>query len=181
MASRLKAALVSFPAGCGTPTVIVFQFNPETLTRSLPPPPTDLTVSTDVEQAISFTLALDAVDLDAPIDPTIQAFGVLPTLTALELLVQESRGAAPPHVLFVWGARILAVQPVSLLIRETEFNQQLAPVRAEVDLVLNVLDAQKQGAPAAVRHAWDENQAVRKRVLASLPRSLPDYISRILK
>lgn len=181
MANKLKAALVSFPSGGGSPTVIVFQFNPETLTRSLPPPPSDLTAPTAVYQAISFTLSLDAVDLDAPIDPRTQAFGVLPTLTALEFLLEESRGQSPPHTFFVWGSRIFAVEPASLLIRETEFSTQLAPVRAEVDVVLNVLDGPKQGAPEAVQQAWDENQKVRKRVLASLPSNLPDYITRILK
>lgn len=172
----MKGALVSFGAD-GNPVVILFQYNPEALTRSVPPPSAD-----PARETISFTLSLDAIDLDAPIDPATQMFGVLPTLTALEELTEQSRGPSPPHVLFAWGPhRILVVRLVSLLIRETQFNAQLAPVRADVDVVLNVLATIAQGAPPAVRRAYQDNQTARERLLAKLPRDFPDYINRILK
>jgi hypothetical protein len=182
MGSVVQGALIGFGAGGGNPVVILFQYNPETLTRSVPPPLSGPAAAIAARETISFTLSLDAIDLDAPIDPATQAFGVLPTLTALEALTEQSRSQTPPDVIFVWGPhRILVVQLVSLLIRETHFNAQLAPVRADVDVVLNVLETLAQGAPPAVRRAHQEDQTARERFLAKLPREFPDYINRILK
>ena len=181
MGAVMKGALISFGAG-GNRSVIVFQYNPEALTRSVPPASSDPAADGPARETISFTLSLDAIDLEAPIDPATQIFGVLPTLTALEELTEQSRGQSPPYVLFVWGPhRILVVRLVSLLIRETQFNTQLAPIRADVDVVLNVLESLGQGAPAAVRQAHQDNQAARERLLAKLPHQFPDYINRILK
>lgn len=177
----MKSALVSFGADAN-PVVILFQYNPEALTRSVPPPSSDPAVSDPARETISFTLSMDAIDLDAPIDPATQIFGVLPTLTALEELTEQSRGQSPPYVLFVWGAhRILVVRLVSLLIHETQFNTQLAPVRADVEVVLKVLETLAQGAPPAVRRAYQDNQTTSERLMAKLPREFPDYINRILK
>jgi hypothetical protein len=182
MGSAVKGALINFGAGGGTPVVILFQYNPQTLTRTVPPSASGSAANLPARETIGFTLSLDAIDLDAPIDPATQIFGVLPTLTALEELTEQSRSQSPPDVLFVWGPhRILVVRLVSLLIRETQFNPQLAPVQADVDVVLNVLDTLAQGAPPAIRQAHQENQAARERFLAKLPREFPDYINRILK
>lgn len=182
MGSVVKGALISFGSGGGNPVVILFQYNPEALTRSVPPQSADPAATGPGRESISLTLSLDAVDLDAPIDPASKIFGVLPTLTALEDLTEQSRGQSPPDVLFVWGPhRILVVRLVSLLIRETRFNTQLAPVRADVDVALNVLDTIAQGAPPAVRQAHQDNQTARERLLAKLPREFPDYINRIVK
>jgi len=178
----VKGALIGFAAGGGNPVVILFQYNPEALTRSLPALSADPAVTGSAREIISFTLSLDAIDLDAPIDPANQVVGVLPTLTALEELTEQSRGQSPPYVLFVWGPhRVLVVRVVSLLIRETQFNTQLAPIRADVDVVLNVLADLAEGAPPAVRQAHQDNRAARERFLAKLPREFPDYINRILK
>jgi len=181
MGSAVKGALISFEGG-PNPLVIVFQFNPDALTRSVAAPLSSPAGTVPDRETINFTLSLDAIDLDAPIDPATQIFGVLPTLTALAELTKQSSSQAPPYVLFVWGPhRILVVRLLSLLIRETEFNAQLAPVRADVDVVLNVLETLAEGAPPAVRNAHQETQAARERFLAKLPREFPDYISRILK
>lgn len=178
----MKGALIGFGAGGGNPMVIVFQYNPEALTRSVPPPSTELAANGPARETISFTLSLDAIDLDAPIDPATQTFGVLPTLIALEELTDHARGQSPPHVLFFWGPhRILVVRIMSLVIRETHFNPELAPVRADVDVVLNVLESLAQDAPPAVRRAHQDNQAARAGLLAKLPREIPDYINRVLK
>jgi hypothetical protein len=182
MSAAVKAALISFGTGGGNPVVILFQYNPQTLTRFVPPASSDLAAHGPARETISFTLPLDAIDLDGPIDPATQIFGVLPTLTALEELTEQSRTQSPPYVLFFWGPhRVLVVRLVSLLIRETQFNTQLAPVRADVDVVLNVLQTLAQDAPPAVRQAHQDNQATRERLLEMLPHEFPDYINRTLK
>lgn len=170
----LKGAFVKLDADLlgGLPDIIVFQFNPDSVSRtpslvdrstydpstgdrnplSQPFPPTE---------SISFSLRLDATDQLAESSLVAAASGVLPTLSALELLLypktslasQLFSGGGPdaylidtakiPTVLFFWGAwRILPVQIQSLSISETDFDQLLNPVRAEVSVTLQVLTTQ---------------------------------------
>src|ERR1700675_2090176 len=104
------------------------------LPRSFVPTAGPVGISTPTQELISFTMALDAIDLGTEIDPVGQVFGILPTLTALEELIKESRAPAPPTIFLVWGPyRLLPVRFTDLVIRETTFNEALAPLRAEVD------------------------------------------------
>src|SRR5690348_14878759 len=131
----LKGAFINLGAGLlgALPNIVVFQFNPERVTRNptlaQPPPPTDGSGSRDANQqpgqpteAYSFTRRVDATDQLAKSNPIAAASGILPTLSALELLMVP-KGAlsidlfsgtnAPqpyqhppeklPTVLFVWG------------------------------------------------------------------------------
>src|SRR5579862_1272361 len=98
--AALKGAFLSFGAGLlgALPNIVVFQFNPEQVSRtpSLPQPPsvsgnagpTDaLQQPTLPGETISFTLKLDASDQLADGNPIAAASGILPTLSALELLM----------------------------------------------------------------------------------------------
>lgn len=172
MGRHQQAALIGFGRVIGPPVVIVFQYNPEMLTRSFVP----------TQELITFTMALDAIDLGADIDPIGQTFGILPTLTALEKLMEESRGPTPPTIFFVWGPyRLLPVEFTELVIRETTFNDALAPMRADVDIALRVLENVGEGAPASALRVWQDHQAAMARVPATLPGSIPDYLNRMLK
>lgn len=117
------------------------------------------------EEAISFDIRLDATDKMNEGDPIAAAFGVLPQLATLELMVHPKAdsllGAAvdallgldddagfssskkpnPPLVLFIWGhKRVLPVNITSMNITETEFSTLLDPTRATVSVSLTVIE-----------------------------------------
>jgi hypothetical protein len=138
-------------------------------------------------ETYSFTLKLDASDQLAQGNPIAAASGILPTLCAIELLMVPqsalsidlfglSGGGKPfqlaplslPTVLFFWGPfRILPVSITALSIVETEYDQLLNPIRAEVTVTLKVLlPAQLAGATLALG-AYNYSEKV-KEVMAAL-------------
>lgn len=130
----IKGALVVFETQLPIPTnLIVFQYNPETMTRSVQPTggstPSAQQGSGDTQptlppiETFQLTVELDAADqLEAPgSNPLATTVGLHPTLAALELLVSPPSAslilngvlslagsaiispARSPLVLFVWG------------------------------------------------------------------------------
>src|SRR5260221_7206740 len=148
--AALKGAFIRLDTDLlgGLPIVVVFQFNPEKITRTpaIPaasPASTGSAGHTDAQQqvtrpseSISFTLRIDATDQLASSNPIAVASGILPTLSAIELLMVPKGslgldlfslgGGASPHqspptrlptVLFFWGPfRILPVKVTRLVI-----------------------------------------------------------------
>lgn len=199
--ATLKGAFVNFGAGLlgALPNIIIFQFNPVHVTRSpslaQPPVPDKGTGTQDAlrqsgqpNESYSFSLRLDATDQLAAGNPIAAASGILPALSALELLMVSKRpqkvdltalsgqkGAhqhSPeklPTVLFFWGPfRILPVTVNSLSISETEYDQLLNPIRAEVSVSLQVLtDAQVAKEGVISKGAYKYSQGV-KEVMAAL-------------
>lgn len=115
------------------------------------------------EENISFQLRLDATDKLNDGDVITQGFGILPQLSTLELMVHPkeegvlgqalgsllgssngfsfTRKPNPPLVLFIWGLkRVLPVNITNISIDETEFNTNLDPIRATVDVSLTVIE-----------------------------------------
>jgi len=111
------------------------------------------------EESISFELRLDATDKLDEGDPIAQQYGIAPQLSALELMVYpkaetefgadlgSSEGYSfsneenPPMIIFIWGEdRVLPVNINSMNVTETEFNTQLAPIRATVSVNLTVIE-----------------------------------------
>jgi hypothetical protein len=168
----LKGAFVNLGAGLlgALPNIIIFQFNPETVSRTpslVWPPPKPKGIGTvdatqqpaEPSESYSFTLRLDASDQLAQGNVDAAANGILPALSALELLMIprssltiDLPGLAkikkvfvnPPvklnNILFFWGPfRILPVVVTQMSISETEYDQLLNPVRAEVSVTLDVL------------------------------------------
>ncbi len=143
----LKGALVQFGRGLTQQgRTIAFQYNPESLRRTLEP----AGPSKAPTEIIRFTLTLDATTaLERPDqEPAAVAWGLLPALAALELLLYPAGGQGRPKrpgasssfCLFVWGAeRVVPVRVVQLEIREQMFDTRLHPIRAEADLSLEVL------------------------------------------
>jgi hypothetical protein len=197
--AALKGAFIDLGAGIlgGLPNIIVFQFNPDKVTRSptraQSPPRDDGSGTHDSSQTagqpvegISFTLRLDATDQLAQANPIAVTSGILPGLSALELLMvpraspaaalsslagvsQASQSPAKlPVVLFFWGPlRILPVSIGNLSVTETEYDTLLNPIRAEVSISLQVLsEAQLQDSDLA-RGAYKYSQGV-KQVMAAL-------------
>jgi hypothetical protein len=197
----LKGALVELTAPflIPVPNVIVFQYNPETVTRSLKPWRFEAQSSGggdeeqgqttllrngrvqpyDPQETVSLTLIVDATDaLEAPEShPVATVAGVADRLAALEKLlypigggggllsveIDISLGGASgslsaeeqaeveqrmtPVTLFFWGpGRIVPVRVTSFQVTEKHFNPLLYPVRAEVQLGMQVLtDADFEG------------------------------------
>lgn len=113
-------------------------------------------------ESINLTVALDATDQLAESDheshETAVEHGLHPALAALEMLlyppalrVQENEQLAEqgevqvspeelPLVLLVWGrSRVVPVQVTNFSVTEEAFDQQLNPIRANVELGLKVL------------------------------------------
>jgi hypothetical protein len=199
--AALKGAFLSFGAGLlgVLPNIVVFQFNPAQVTRTpslpQPPPVDDNSGSTDALQqpslpgeTMNFTLRVDATELLAESNPIAVASGILPTLSALELLMvpksameidlaalaggDSSPYQLPPNklptVLFFWGPfRIVPVAITSMTITETEYDTLLNPVRADVAVNLQVLLPTQLAGDTIANGAYKYSQGV-KEVMAAL-------------
>jgi hypothetical protein len=163
----LKGAIVAIDPATSGRSTIVFQYNPETVKRSLEP---QLAGGEGGQrsQALRYTGApVETIDLEVTIDAVDQleagqgtavGMGIHPQLAALEtllyphsgqvtqngrLLDQGSIEIAPyvaPLTLFIWGGnRVLPVSLTRYSISEEMFDNQLNPIRATVTLGLRAL------------------------------------------
>ncbi|MFF2614850.1 hypothetical protein [Kitasatospora sp. NPDC058046] len=161
----IRAGLVVVDPLRGTPQrIVVLQFNPDSLERSLAPQVAGADGTGDRTEALrlkgpavetwKFTAELDATDqLDLPAPN-----GIHPQLATLELLVQPTSAQVranqalaslgtlevtpieAPLTLFTWGGkRILPVRLTELTITEEAFDIDLNPIRAAVAIGLRVL------------------------------------------
>ncbi len=163
----LKGALVAYRNLNGTPQVIAFQYNPETLSRSLEAQTAAegdgaqseaLRLTGAPVETIKVEAVIDATDSLDEGDSTAQKLGIHPQLALLELLIYPSSThvitnavlmalgtieVTPPQgpfLLFVWGAkRVLPVRLTEFSITEELHDPQLNPVRAKVSLGMRVL------------------------------------------
>ena len=108
-------------------------------------------------ETVSFTIPLDAADQLERGDPLTQQSGLLPMISALELLLYPAAG-----VLTVWvsgNRRVLPVRISELVFNERAFDAALNPIRAEVSVSLQVLkDAELANDPRG-RTLWDAHFA----------------------
>lgn len=165
----IKGALIGFsPVNPLATSVIVFQYNPDTMTRRLDARSTGGNEWSDKSEAFRLTgppqetitvnVELDATDQLENAETLAVNAGVYPALSALEMLLypQSDRVIAnsalalignmeiiPPEApltIFVWGIqRVLPVRVTGISITEEEFDTVLNPIRAKVDLNLQVL------------------------------------------
>jgi hypothetical protein len=171
----LKGALVSIPAGVPVPSVVVFQYNPDTLTRRLQPRTTGNDTPGDAvrikgppEETLNLSLEIDAADQMERGDPLTAVSGIHSALAQLELLLYPPSGRmianevlaalgvieiVPPEApltLFVWGAkRVLPVRITDLSVEEEAYDPDLNPIRAKVTLGMRVLTYQDLGLTSA--------------------------------
>lgn len=162
-----KGGLAAYRLPSLLPTIIVFQYNPDEVSRAIQlrggqgggrgdaqrtgGPPTE---------TLTFTVEIDAADqLEFPTEnATTVAMGLHPVIAALETLVHPSfplvaaneamalAGMAfiaaeqAPLTLLVWGRnRVLPVRLESLTVKEQAFDTSLNPIRVAADLSLKVL------------------------------------------
>lgn len=150
--NTVKGALVHFEDSSSQGRTLVFRYNPSTLQRAM----SGASTAGGAFEQIRFTLSLDATDDLERGDPgSKQAqFGIYPDLCAIESFLQPPNGAARsrlgswfgasasarPFTVFVWGRnRIAPVRLTGATIREEMFDASLNPIRAEVDLTLEVV------------------------------------------
>jgi hypothetical protein len=162
----LKGAIVGIDPINPLASIAVFQYNPDTVTRSLQVqgsgdggdrseamrlkgPPIE-TIKMDVE--------IDATDQLEKSDGITNALGIYPQLSALEMLVYPKSALVitntvllalgtievlppiGPFTLLVWGLkRVVPVRLTDLSITEEAYDQSLNPIRAKVSLGLRVL------------------------------------------
>ncbi|MEA2721382.1 MAG: hypothetical protein QOJ39_3246 [Candidatus Eremiobacteraeota bacterium] len=195
----LKGAFVNFGAGLlgVLPNIVVFQFNPERMTRTprMVQPPAQKPgegktnaqqVPAEPSESLSFTLRIDATDALAQGNPLAAASGVLPTISALELLMvpkssltidlaalagSSSTSKTPPlslpMVLFVWGPyRIVPVTITTLSIIETAYDQLLNPIRAEINVALQILTPSQLAGQTLAIGAYTYSQGVKEAMAA---------------
>jgi hypothetical protein len=177
----LKGALVDADPTADPQLTVSFQFNPVTLTRrksvQIPAPPSrrgreestpadqslEVQITVTEPETISMDIRLDATDALEQDDPVAAEFGVLPALSALELMItprpeRPLNGVAgfsadfgfgqrlvTPVMIFVWGRqRLIPVRLVQMNIEEVEYNANLSPSRAIVGVTLRVLGGGNQ-------------------------------------
>lgn len=149
--------------------VVAFQYNPDTLTRTIQPraiggEPGDrlevLRLTGPPHETIKFDAELDATDQleDPDHNQPVATQGLLPALATLERLVtppaadllavdalfdQGMLEVAPvqsPLCLFVWGVkRVVPVLVSSLTITEEAFDPHLQPIRVKASVECKVL------------------------------------------
>jgi hypothetical protein len=179
----LSGGLVVY-AGDPIPTsptnVIAFQYNPDTVSRTLQPRGTqpdprgnagDTQHLTLPEETFGLTIELEATDQLEIADSDTMRYGLHPSLLALELLLYPGSGAltkefdlerqgsatvAPgttPMVLMVWSAsRVTPVRLTSLHVTEQAFDTNLNPIRASVEISMRSLTVREL---VAARSPWD--------------------------
>jgi hypothetical protein len=164
----VRGAIVAFDPTSPVSRVVVFQYNPDAVTRTLRPrtAPGDTQVGpADAHrlwgapvETISMKLEVDAIDQLATGDVLLAARGIAPHLAALEMLLYPSSyqvirdatllaagtieilPAEAPLTVLAWGrGRVVPVRIESLTVNEEAFDPALHPVRATVELSAQVL------------------------------------------
>lgn len=164
----IKGAIIGLDPLNPVASIVVFQYNPETMTRRLEARSTGgggdaarseaFRLTGPPRETITLSVEVDATDGLEQGNPLSVVSGVSPTLAALEMLLYPKTAGVianialaqignieiiPPEApltLFVWGpTRVLPVRVSSFSVTEEAYDTLLNPIRAKVDLSLNVL------------------------------------------
>jgi len=164
----IKGAIIGLDPVNPLASIVVFQYNPDTMTRRLDARASGGSDTGDRSEAfrlsgppketITLNIEIDAADQLEQANPIAIASGVYPTLAALEMLLYPKSATVianaamaqaglleiipveAPLTLFVWGPlRVLPVRLTGFSITEEAYDTLLNPIRAKVDLTLNVL------------------------------------------
>lgn len=164
----LKGAIIGLDPAKPLASVVVFQYNPDTLSRRITARSSGGNDNADRSEAFRLTgppkeeitasVEIDATDQLEQANPIAVVSGIHPTLAALEMLLYPQSALTiantalamagnleiiPPEApltLFFWGpARVVPVRITSLSITEEAYDTVLNPIRAKVDLTLQVL------------------------------------------
>ena len=191
----IKGALVGLDPMNPVASVVVFQYNPDTMTRRLEPRGAGGNAGDKGEayrlagppkETITLAIEMDATDALAEAQPLAVASGIAPSLAALEMMlypkiasviantllsvagVIEILPATGPMVLFVWGpTRVLPVRVTAITITEEAHDTLLNPIRARIDLTLEVLSYHDQPLTSPGRALFLAHQVVKEALAVS--------------
>lgn len=162
----IKGALIGADPMNPLASVVVFQYNPDTMTRRLEARAASgdgdrgeaQRLTGPPKETITLSIEIDATDQLEQANPLAVTMGIYPTLSALEMMLYPKSAVAiantalalagtieilpmeNPFVLFVWGPqRVLPVRLSSFSITEEAYDPLLNPIRAKAELTLNVL------------------------------------------
>ncbi|HEY0602271.1 MAG TPA: hypothetical protein VGD69_23635 [Herpetosiphonaceae bacterium] len=189
-----KGAIIGLDPFNPLASVIVFQYNPDTMTRTVTARTTGgnsdrgeaLRLKGPPEEKISCEVEIDATDQLERAQFPATALGLYPTLASLEMLLYPKSALTianevlaatgvieiiPPEApltLFVWGVqRVLPVRLTQFTITEEAYDPNLNPIRAKVRLDLQVLSYYDLGLLSAGGALFMAHQ-VSKEVMATI-------------
>jgi hypothetical protein len=166
----MKGAIVGLDPFNPLASVIVFQYNPDTLSRTLQArttqtsaqqsnPALAMRLAGPPSETIQLEIELDAADQLATGDGIAESLGVTPALAALEMLLYPQSALVvaneilaavgvievippeAPMVLLIFGpTRVLPVRLTQLTITEQLFGPSLNPIQAKVSFGVRVLN-----------------------------------------
>jgi hypothetical protein len=193
-----KGALVGLDVLKPLASVVVFQYNPEKVTRTLQPKVAGgessegeaLRLSGPPTETFDLAIDIDAADQLAAGDPVATGLGIAPQLASLEMMLYPASAKVianevlalvglvevlPPEAplaLLVWGpARVLPVRLTSLRIEEQAYDTALNPTLAQVTVGIRVLTYDDLGLVSVGGGLFMAHQ-VAKEVMANLGSTL---------
>jgi hypothetical protein len=161
-----KGALIGLDPLKPVASVVVFQYNPEKVTRAIRPKAGGgdgaageaMRIAGPPEETFSLDIEIDAVDQLAVGDPVAAAMGIAPQLASLEMMLYPASGlvianealaaaglieVVPPEAplaLLVWSpTRVLPVRLTEMSVAEEAYDPLLNPIQAKVTVSLRVL------------------------------------------
>lgn len=162
----IKGAIIGIDLFNPLASVIVFQYNPDTMTRTLRGQGSGeggarseaMRLKGAPVETIKLDVEIDATDQLEKADGIATTLGIYPQLSALEMLLYPKSALViantalmalgtleilppiGPFTLLVWGLkRVLPVRLTDLTITEEAFDTGLNPIRAKASLGLRVL------------------------------------------
>jgi hypothetical protein len=189
-----KGAIVGLDPFNPLASVIIFQYNPESLTRTLtaqtaggnPAQGEALRLKGPPRETITLSVEIDAADQLEKVEALATTVGLHPTLASLEMLLYPKSALVianevlarigvieviPPEApltLLIWGLqRVVPVRLTTFTITEEAFDTQLNPIRAKVSLGFGVLTYQDLGLLSAGGAIFMAHQ-VMKEVMATI-------------
>ena len=193
-----KGAIIGLDATKPLASVVVFQYNPEKVTRRLRPKTGStegaegeaMRLAGPPEETFTLEVEIDAVDQLSVGDPIAGTLGIAPQLASLEMLYYPASGVVianealavaglievvpveAPLALLVWGpARVLPVRITDISIAEEAYNPLLNPIQAKVTLTVRVLNYDDLGLLSVGGGLFIAHQ-IAKEVLANLGSTL---------
>ena len=167
-----KGALIGLDPVNPLASVVVFQYNPETLTRTISPQTAGdgadkgevLRLKGPPQETIKLEIEIDAADQLEQAAAPATTMGIYPTLASLEMMLYPKSAVVianevllnlgiieviPPEApltVLVWGLkRVVPVRLTDLSITEEAFDPNLNPIRAKASVGLRVLTYQDLG------------------------------------
>jgi hypothetical protein len=170
-----KGALIGLDPANPLASIIVFQYNPERVTRTLTPqisgtnggqaaPGEAMRLAGPPQEDIQLDIEIDATDSLEKAQSMAVDMGIYPQLSAIEMLLYPKSATVivneallaggiievvPPEApltVLVWGIkRVVPVRLTSFTITEEMFDPTLNPIHAKVSLGLRVLNYKDLG------------------------------------